>query len=51
MKVTAHTVKIAQRSRIGASLDLTADERAEIDRRKAEQAARLARIAARNATR
>ncbi len=48
-KTTAHTVRVAQRAGIGATLDLTDGDHAQIDARKAEQAARLARIAARRA--
>lgn len=49
IKVTAHTVKIAQRAGIGADLDLTDADQARLETRRAEQAARLARIAARRA--
>lgn len=48
MKVTAHTVKIATRAGIGRkTVDLTDDDLAKTEQRKTEQAARLARIAAR----
>jgi hypothetical protein len=47
IKITAHTVKIARRAGIGADRDLTQCELDQIETRKTEQAARLARIAAR----
>lgn len=46
-KVTVTTVKTARKSGIGAKLGQTDDDRARIARNKADQEARLARIAAR----
>lgn len=49
MKATAHTANIVIRSGIGKrpELELTEEDRNAIENRKAAQAARLARIAAR----
>lgn len=46
-KVTHHSVEVARRSKIGATLDLTDEDRAEMARKEEERLARLARIAAR----
>ncbi len=51
MKVTARTAQIVARSGIGSKLELTDADQAKIDARRAEQAARLARIAERQASR
>jgi hypothetical protein len=50
-KITAHTAKIAIRSGIGTKpeRELSDDDRSAIQARKDAQAARLARIAERNA--
>lgn len=46
-KVTAQSVQIARRAKIGQKLELTADDVAAQQKREQEQAARLERIAAR----
>ncbi len=49
IKTTSRTAQILIRSGIGAKLEETAADRAAHDRRKAEQAARIARVQARRA--